>query len=64
MDSKNLGGLDMMHTMNTAKYIVKNGSTGNLQTTLNDLVEQGYEIVNLYQFMTADGLKFSLVMKR
>jgi len=53
-----------MHTVCVSKFIVKNGPIGNLQNTLNDLVEQGYEIVNLHQFMTADGLKFSLVMKR
>jgi len=54
----------MMHTMNTAKFVVKNGSVGNLQNTLNDLAEQNYDFVSLHQFMTPDGLKFSLVMKR
>jgi len=53
-----------MHTVCVSKFIVKNGPIGNLQNTLNELAEQGYEIVNLHQFMTADGLKFSLVMKR
>ncbi len=53
-----------MHTMSISKYIVKNGSVRTLQNTLNDLAEQGYEFVNLHQFLTADGLKFSLVMKR
>jgi len=54
----------IMHTVCVSKFIVKNGPIGNLQNTLNELAEQGYEIVNLHQFMTADGLKFSLVMKR
>jgi hypothetical protein len=54
----------MIHTTNTAKFVVKNGLVGNLQNTLNDLAEQGYDFVSLHQFMTADGLKFSLVMRR
>jgi len=54
----------MMHTMNMSKYVVKNGPVSNLQSTLNDLDEQGYNFMNLHQFLTADGLKFSLVMCR
>jgi hypothetical protein len=53
-----------MHTVCVSKFVVKNGPINALQSVLNDYSEQGYEIVNLHQFMTQDGLKFSLVMKR
>jgi len=53
-----------MHTMNMSKYVVKNGPVSNLQSTLNDLDEQGYNFMDLHQFLTADRLKFSLVMCR
>ena len=52
-----------MHTVCVSKFIVKNGPISALQGALNDYSEQGYEIVSLFQFM-ADGLRFSLVMKR
>ena len=64
IESESLGGLNMMHTMNMSKYVVKNGPISNLQSTLNDLDEQGYSFMSLHQFLTADGLKFSLVMCR
>lgn len=52
-----------MQSFSVPRYITKGGSASDLQNTLNDLSEQGYELVNLHMFM-GDGLRFFLVMKR